>query len=425
MSRVFIVSGLLGMLALVLPANLSAAEKDSWPQFRGPNRDGLSPDTGLLKQWPKDGPPLTWKAAGLGTGFSSVAVANGRIFTMGDKDDGCYVFAVDASNGNVVWSVKIGRKGGGGGYPGPRCTPCVEAGLVYALGQFGDLVCLEVDGGKARWRKDLAKEFKGSFGGWGCTESPLVDADKLVCTPGGREATLLALDKKTGDVIWKCPVEGGESAGYASIVVSEAGGVRQYVQLLSNSLVGVRAKDGKLLWRYGDKRERFAHNTANVPTPIVHGDTVFASAGYGRGGGLLQLIGTNGDLTAKELYFKNQLNNKHGGVVLVGEYLYGDRDDSGRPWCADLKTGEVKWQRQGGGPGGGSASLAYADGHFYVRYANGYVALVEATPAAYKEKSTFKIPNSDHNSWNHPVVIGGRLYLREKDVLWCYDVKQR
>jgi outer membrane protein assembly factor BamB len=208
------------------------------------------------------------------------------------------------------------------------------------------------------------------------------------------------------------------------MVVSEAGGVRQYVQLLANSLVGVRAKDGKLLWRYGEKRDRFGRNTANIPTPIVVGDQVFAAAGYGRGGALVELSVDNGSIKTREVYFNNQLNNKHGGVIVVGDYIFADRDDSGTPYCADLKTGKVKWHKQQRTDGHSSAAITLAAGKLYVRYANGYVALVDADPKGYMERGSFKIPNGDNNSWNHPVVIGGKLYLREKDVLWCYDVKQ-
>jgi outer membrane protein assembly factor BamB len=410
--------------ALLVMASTVAAgdpESESWRQFHGPKRDNLSTDTGLLKEWPADGPPLAWKATGLGGGYASVALAGGKVFTMGDKDGSAYIHALDAKDGRLLWSAKVGKPGGGAG--GSSSTPTVDGALVYALGQHGDLVCVEAGGGKERWRHNLANDFKGARGGWDYCESVLVDGDKLICTPGGSEATILALNKETGDVIWRCPIA-NESAGYASMVVSEAGGVRQYVQLLANSLVGIRAKDGKLLWRYGENRDRFGNNTANIPTPVVLGNRVFAAAGYGRGGALLDLSAVDGQLKAKELYWNNELNNKHGGVVIVGDNVYADRDDSGTPYCADLKTGKIKWHKNERTQGQSSAAITYADGRLYVRYANGYVALVEASDKGYKEHGCFKIPNSDHNSWNHPVVVGGRLYLREKNVLWCYDVKQ-
>jgi outer membrane protein assembly factor BamB len=411
-------------LCLMLAGSITRAEEPnsaSWPQFRGPNRDGLSPDKGLLNEWPADGPPLAWKATGLGVGYASVSLADGKLYTMGDKNGSAFIHALDPKNGKLLWSAKAGRSGGGAG--GSSSTPTVGGELVFGLGQHGDLVCVEAASGKERWRHNLADEFNGTRGGWDYCESVLVDGDRVVCTPGGSKSTVLALAKKSGEVIWKCPIP-DESAGYSSIVVAEAGGVRQYVQLLANSLVGVRAQDGKLLWRYGQKGDRFGGNTANIPTPIVHGNQIFAAAGYGRGGALVELSGDDGAIKAREIYFNHELNNKHGGVVIVGDNVFADLDDSGTPYCADLKTGKVKWHKEARTDGSSSAAITYADGRLYVRYANGYVALVEASATGYKERGSFKIPNGDHNSWNHPVVIGGKLYLREKDVLWCYDVKQ-
>jgi outer membrane protein assembly factor BamB len=405
-----------------LPVAEAGPKETSWPQFRGPHRDGLSEETGLLKEWPSDGPPLLWKTPGLGIGFSSVSLKDGRIFTMGDRDGSSHVAAINAKDGQIAWTAKVGKAGGS--YAGTRSTPTIDADRVYALGQFGDLVCLNAASGKELWRHNLPKDFKGASGGWNYCESVLVDGDKLICTPGGPEATLVAFNKKNGEVLWKCPIPGGEAAGYASMVISEASGVRQYVQLLSNSLVGVRASDGKLLWRYGEAGNRFGGNTANVPNAIVDGNLVFASAGYGRGGGLIELSKSGDTFQVKELYFEHELNNRHGGIVHVGPNIYADRDHGGRLFCADFKTGKVQWHNGGKTQGSGSAAVTYADGHLYVRYDNGYVALVDADAKGYKERGSFKIPNSDHDSWNHPVVIGGRLYLREKDTLWCYDVHQ-
>jgi outer membrane protein assembly factor BamB len=408
--------------SLVASAAPEGPKQPYWPQFRGPNRDDHSPDTGLLKDWPTDGPPLAWKKDGLGVGYSSVALVDGTIYTMGDKNGSAFIHALNAKDGTIRWSTQVGKGGGGAG--GSSSTPTVVGGLAIALGQHGDLVCVSADKGKELWRHNLADEFKGTRGGWDYCESVLIDGDKVICTPGGSEATILALDLKTGKVLWKCAIK-DESAGYSSVVVSEACGVRQYVQLLANSLVGVRARDGKLLWRYGQNGDRFGgNNTANIPTPIVLGNRVFATAGYGRGGALVELSKADNAMKASEVYFNHQLNNKHGGVVIVGDSIFADHDDSGTPFCADLQTGKVKWQRKERTDGRSSAAITYADGRLYVRYANGYVALVDAEADSYKEHGSFKIPNSDDASWNHPVVIGGKLYLREKDLLWCYDVKQ-
>ncbi|MFO0841261.1 MAG: PQQ-binding-like beta-propeller repeat protein [Gemmataceae bacterium] len=396
------------------------AKVADWPCFRGAGRDNHSPDKGLLKSWPTGGPKLVWKGVGVGEGYSSVAVAGDKVFTMGDKGRSAYLFALSRSTGKPLWSARVGEMGGVGGYRGPRGTPAVDGDLVFAIGQFGDLICVEAKSGKERWRKSFKDDFGGRHGAWGFSESPLVDGDWVLCTPGGEDATVVALHKKTGGEVWRCPAN--LVAGYSSIVVSQAGGVKHYVTLTEGGTIGVRASDGKLLWHY----KRLAPNTANVPTPVVLDDKVFTCAGYGKGGALLSLTESGGGVEYKEEYFQRALNNRHGGVVVVGDYVYGDSDDSGRPYCAPWKTGKVVWRRDHNiGQGDQSASLTYADGHLYVRYANGWVALVPATPKGYSEKGSFKIPNGNSNSWAHPVVIGGRLYLREKDMVWCYDVKGR
>ncbi len=396
-----------------------------WPQWRGPNRDGCSPDTGLLKQWPTDGPTLLWKAAGLGAGFSSVSLCDGRIYTLGDRSDACFLIALD-TNGKELWAAKVGEPKGGGGYPGPRATPTIDGDLIFALGQHGDLVCFETGTGKELWRKSYSKDFGGKKDeNWGCSESPLVDGDHLICTPGGKQATMVALRKRTGEVVWKTAVPGGAGAGHSSPVAADVAGIRHYVQLTTKGVFGFAVKDGKLLWKY----EKFTPNTANIPTCIVQGDEVFCSAGYeGKsGGGALLKIKPKGDgLEAEELYFAKELNNKHGGWVRVGEHLYGDRDDKGRPRCVEWKTGKEVWTKEGRGSGSGSAAIAYADGRLYVRYASGVMALLDASPTAYKEVSSFRIPRTETGpSWPHPVIIGGKLYVREQETLLCFDVKTR
>ncbi|MBY0524057.1 MAG: PQQ-like beta-propeller repeat protein [Gemmataceae bacterium] len=419
---------------MTLTGLFSAAEAaDDWPTFRGPNRDDRSTDKGLLKEWGNDGPPLFWKepASGLGTGYSGVAVAGDKVFTMGDKDGSCFVFALNRDTGKQVWESKIGKSGAYGGYAGPRGTPTVDGQMVYALGQNGDLACLEVATGKERWKKDFAKDYKGQKGGWSYSESPLVDGDKLIVTPGGKESTVIALNKSTGATIWKGVVPpNGDSAAYSSVVITEAGGVKQYVTLLGNGVAGFAAKDGKFLWRYGEAGNRFGGNTANIPTCIVADkDHIFACAGYGRGGALIKLSATpGGGVKAEEVYFNKDLNNKHGGLVQVGDYVYGGRDDQPKPYCAEIKTGKIVpgWDAKNiKTKGGNSVSVTFADGHLYFRYQNGIVALVPATPDGYKEVSSFKIPKGNGPSWPHPVVVGGKLYLRDQDLLWVYDVKQK
>ena len=412
------------LLALLLTGGLltAALAADDWPTFRGPDRTGVSKETGLLKAWPKDGPPLAWKTDGLGVGFSSVSVSGDKVFTMGDVKDECFLFGIDRAKGGKLWERKVGKSGGN--YKGPRCTPTTDGELVFALGQHGDLVCARAKDGTEVWRKNLPADFGGKSGGWNYTESPLLDGDHLIVTPGGAKVSMVALEKATGKQAWAGSVGSDERAGYSSAVVADFGGVKQYVQLMSNGVAAFDAKEGKLLWRYGTDRKRFGGNTANIPTPIVRGDHLFAAVGYGRGGALLKITKDGDAFKADEVYWNPELTNKHGGVILVGDKLFGDRDDRGSPWCADFKTGEVQWTRKGGN-GGGSASLTYADGKLYIRYANGWVVLADATADAYTEISSFQVPNGKSNTWAHPVVVGGKLYIRELDTLWCHDVSAK
>jgi len=403
---------------VVLLNLLAVSSAADWPQFRGPNRDDISKETGLLKSWPKDGPPLVWQAKDLGGGYSSVSVAGDRIFTLGNKGSISKVVALDRVNGKIIWSADVGQAGGNLG-----CTPTVDGDRVYALGQEGDLVCLQIKDGKRLWQRNLLKEFGGSIGNWHYCESPLVDGDRVVVTPGGKDATMVALNKLTGETVWKCAIGLEHTrAGYSSAVIAKVGGVKQYVQLLDGGLVGV-STDGKSLWIY----EKLGPNTANIPTPIVLDDHVLAVAGYGKGGALLKLAASGKDVKVEEVYFNRELTNKHGGVLVVGDHVYGDTDDQGKPYCAEVKSGKVLWKRtgnegKGGDKGRGSASVTYADGRLYFQYDNGVVALVEASPDGYKETGTFQV-KTDGSAWAHPVVAGGKLYLREGDSLYCYDVR--
>ncbi len=417
-------SGVLFFSLLQLGLAQEIAKSTDWIQFRGNNRDGISLDKNLLKKWPSGGPKLLWKTEKLGAGFSSISAVQNKIFTMGDVEASSYVFGLERSTGKILWQTLVGKSGGN--YSGTRCTPCVSSGNVYALGQFGDLVCLNEADGKVIWRKNFAKDFSGKSGGWNYTESPFIDGNKLICTPGGKDNTVVALNKGTGDIIWKAPLD--QSAGYSSVAISMIGNEKFYVQLLSNELVALEAETGKVAWKYGNEPTKFKSNTANIPTPIPFGDKVYAAAGYGRGAGLVHITKSASGITANEVYFNKELTNKHGGVIKVGDFIFSDRDDSGNPQCADVATGKILWKRpkpENKEAGRGSASMVFADNHFYIRYDNGVVALVEGSSKEYLEKGSFKIQNSDKNSWNHPVVVDGKLYLKEKDVLWCYDVSDK
>jgi outer membrane protein assembly factor BamB len=420
------------MRRLVLAAALALASAvtllaNDWPQWRGPDRTGVSKETGLLQEWPKDGPRLRWKATDIGTGYSSPAVAGGRVYVQTTKGGDEFALALTETDGNEAWSAKIGGVGKNVGpqYPGTRATPTVDGDRVYCLASDGRLVCLGTDG-KERWHKDLVKDFGGRVGqprmAWAYSESVLVDGDAVVCTPGGDTATLLALNKLTGDVIWKCPVPGGDGADYASIVVTDVGGSKEYVQFLRKSVVGVDAKTGKFLWKY----EHPAAQGANILTPVAAGNRVFASSGRS-GGGMVELTPEAGGVAAKEVYFDKALGAGIGGVVLVNGHLYGTTSQA--MFCVEFATGKVKWTDRGVG----AASLCYADNRLYVRAHGGGkgggatpVALVEASPDGYTEKGRFAQPDRGNMpAWPHPVVANGGLYLRDQGVLLCYDVKAK
>jgi len=442
---------LVGTLFLCQEGLVSAG---AWPQWRGPNRDGVSNETGLLDHWTNDGPPLKWKTKGLGGGFSSVAIVDGRIYTMGvvgntDSKYGasapapkraagkrgqatkgrgrsggnagdCMLMALDVNNGKPIWATKVGTGD-------PNCTPTVDGDRVYCLDRNGALSCVDATDGKVIWSKSLVTDFGGHMmSGWGYSESPLIDGEKLVCTPGGSEATLIALDKKTGQTIWKAKApadlgpSGADGAGYSSIVVSNGGGVKQFVQLVGRGLVSFRAEDGKFLWHYN----RVANHVANIPTPLVKDDFVFASSGYGAGAALLKLKADGDGVSAQEIYFLpgNKVQNHHGGMVLFGDHVYlGNGHNNGFPLFIELKTGKVAWNG-GRGPGTGSAAVLEADGDLYFRYQNGTMALIQASPDKYELKGSFKLATHNGESWPHPVIVDHCLYLRDQDALLCYDI---
>jgi outer membrane protein assembly factor BamB len=347
---------------------------------------------------------------------------------MGDRDGAQQLRALSAEGGARLWQARVGPVWNDE-YGGPRGTPSVDGGLVIALGTEGDLVAVEAASGKERWRRSLPADFGGRvMSMWKWSESPLVDGDRVIVTPGAAGAGLVALDKATGKEIWRAAIpelgpSGKDGAGYSSVVVSNAGGVKQYVQLMGRGLVGVRASDGKFLWGYN----RVANDVANIPTPIVRANWVFASTGYQTGAALVELQKKDDGVQARELYFlgAKTFQNHHGGMVLVGNHVYGGNGQSkGFPTCLEFTTGKVAWGGDIRNAGSGSAAVVYADGNLYFRYQNGVVMLIQATPEAYREKGSFTIPGVEKPSWSHPVVVGGRLYLREQDTLYVYDVRQ-
>lgn len=399
---------------------------EDWPQWQGPNRDNRSASTGLLTDWEKTPPKLEWKVEGLGDGYSSVSIVGDQLFTTGNLQDGQYVFAVDLKSHSLAWKQKLTKQAPQHGYEGARCTPTYDDGRLYVVTSDGQISCVNADGGKILWQKEFAKEWNGKMmSGWGFSESPLIDGNRVLCTPGGDRAMLVALDKFTGDEIGRAIAPGLNGAGYSSIVISEAAGVKQYVTFVGGGVIGVRASDGVLLWSY----DKISNPTANIPTPLPVGDYIFASSGYGAGGScLLKLVKDGDDVKAEEIWYTNakQLQNHHGGVILDGDYLYfGHGHNNGFPVCVELATGKIQWGGKTRGPGSGSAAVTYADGHVIFRYQSGEVALVEANPKDYKLKGVFKPEVVIREAWAHPVVCRGKLFLREQGTLMCYNLSAK
>jgi outer membrane protein assembly factor BamB len=383
-----------------------------WPQWRGPNRDGISQETGLLKQWPADGPPLIWKAKGAGSGYSSMAIANGRLYTMGLRGEREYVVAFDVATGKEVWATAHGGAFRNDRGDGPRGTPTVDGDRVFALGGDGDLSAFDARTGKIVWTMNILQKFGGSNIQWGISESPLVIGEKLLVNPGGPEASIVALNKKDGSLIWKSQ---SDTAGYSSAMPLEVGGVRQVVFFTKRRAVGLDLKDGKLLWEW----QKPANRVANVATPIVKANRVFISSDYGTGGGVVEIKPNANGMTAQEIYFTGEMRNHHATSILIGDYLYGF--SSSILTAMRFDTGEIAWKDRSVGKG----SMVYADGNLYLFSENGVVGLVEATPTGYREKGRFKIPQDNLPTWTHPVIAGARLYLRDQDTIYAYDVKAK
>lgn len=400
-----------------------------WPQWQGPERSSISNERGLLNEWPNDGPSLAWKVNGLGGGDGAPAVAAGRIIGMGNRGDDEVVWALEETDGGTLWTKRLGpafRQGRRQGKEGPGCTPTVDDERLYVLGMGGNLACLRVEDGEIVWQRSLTDDFGGSVPPWSYRESPLVDGDRVICTPGGEGATLVALDKLTGKTVWQSQVPGSPKAAYSSAIAIEAAGQRQYVQLTQQTLVGVAAADGKFLWRY----DRAANgNGINCSTPLYHDGLVFAASAYGAGGGLVKLTkDAAGGVKAEEVYFTNKMQNHHGGMVVVDGCLYGANGGNGGGYlaCLDFKTGDVLWDERAGGRRAPKGSVALADGRIYYRTEDGTMLLIEPSAKQYIERGRFAQPDrSDKPAWSHPVVANGKLYLRDQDVLLCYDVKEK
>jgi outer membrane protein assembly factor BamB len=400
-------------VAVTVALGVAALDAADWPQWQGPDRTRISKETGLLKEWPAGGPRLVWTANGLGSGFGSMAVAGDRVFLQGMRGKNSVVIALNRSDGKEAWSKALGAPQTNDRGPGPRGTPTVDEDRLYVLTENGDLACVKTDGTMV-WQRNILKDFGGSQIRWLISESPLVDGPHVVVTPGGPGAGMVKLDKMTGKTVWTSK-DLSDTAGYSSIIAADVQGVRTYMTFTASAGVGVRASDGKVMFRYTEA----ANRTANIATPIYADNKVFFTSAYGTGGGLLNLTVQNGEVAATEAYFTREMRNHHGGVVLVDGYLYGYSDLI--LTCLEFATGKMMWRDRSVGKG----SVTYADGHLYLQSENSKVGLAEATPSGYREKGRFDIPDKGYPSWAHPVVSDGRLYVRNQDTLLVYDIKAR
>jgi outer membrane protein assembly factor BamB len=413
-NRLLVILLALTVAPLTIGAPAPSAVNADWPQWRGPERTGISRDAGLLKQWPASGPSQIWSISNLGEGYGSLALKGDRIYIQGTSGAASTVFCLNRADGKTVWSASLGPKVNEGRGNGPRSTPTIDDDRIYVLTENGDLACLRARDGSRIWSKNILKEFGGDNPHWLISESPLVDGNRLIVTPGGNGAGLVALDKMTGKTIWTTK-DLSDEAGYSSPIVADVGGVRTIMNFTSRSGVGVRANDGKVMWRYA----RAANGTANCTTPVFAENKVFFTSAYGTGAGLLGLSAQNGEVMAQEIYFTKDMQNHHGGVVLVNGYLYGFSNSI--LTCIEFASGKKMWSNRSVGKG----ALTYADGMLFLLGENNTVGLAEATPKEYVEKGRFQIADQGKPSWAHPVVVGGKLYIRNQGMLTCYDVKGR
>jgi outer membrane protein assembly factor BamB len=341
-----------------------------------------------------------------------MAVSQGRLFTLGARGDTEFVIAFDVASGKRLWETTHGRRYSNNRGNGPRSTPTIEGDRVYVLGANGDLTVLDAASGKIHWSVNVLTQFGGSNPNWGLSESPLVLADRILVNAGGRGASIVAVKKTDGSLIWKSQ---SDVAGYSSAVRLDIGGISQAIFFTGQRALGVDVKDGRLLWSYG----QVSNEVANIATPIVRGNRVFLSSDYGTGSALLELTPSGNGIRAREVYFTRQMKNHHASSVLVGDYLYGF--DSAILTAMKFDTGEVAWQNRSVGKG----SLAFADDRLYVYSEDANVALVEASPAGYTEHGRFRFRPGQWNTWSHPVISAGKLFLRDQDKVYAYDIRAK
>lgn len=408
--RIATVASVTAICVLSLSTAVSNRALEDWPQWRGANRDGKSTEKGLLKSWPQGGPKLAWQAKGAGEGYSSFAVAAGRVYTLGARGGTEYVMAFEEATGKKLWEVAHGNRFSNDRGDGPRGTPTLDGAQLYAFGASGDLAAMDAASGKVIWKINVLERFGGSNITWGLSESPLVLRDRVIVNAGGRGASIVAVNKKDGSVLWRSQ---GDQAGYSSGILHEFEGTPQAIFFTGQRALAVDARDGRLLWSY----DRVSNRTANIATPIVRGNRVFVSSDYGTGAALLELRASGKSIEAREVYFTREMRNHHASSVLIGDHLYGF---SGAILTAmKFDSGEVAWRDRSVGKG----SVIFADERLYLFSENGIVGLAEANPTAYREHGRFQLRTGSLPTWSHPVVANGKLYLRDQDTIYAYNVR--
>lgn len=410
----------LSLAMLLLAGNVlhPQASAEDWPCWRGEDRTDISKETGLLPEWSQSGPKKVWMFENAGKGYSGPAIVDGRLFTLGTRDDRTILLALDAETGEEIWATPFREILGNGWGDGPRSTPSVVDGMVYALSGEGALICAKASDGSVVWQKEMTTDFGGKVPNWGYSESPLIDGDKIITTPGGSDGTMLALNRMTGEKIWQS-LDIADNCHYSSVIRAEHNGKPQYIQLTKGTLFGVSVDDGSLLWS-----SEWNGRTAVIPTPIYHDGSVYIASGYGVG---CKLVAVNDNNPVDTWVNKNMINH-HGGVILLDGHLYGYSD--GKGWsCQDIKTGDLVWSEKKALEKG---CIAYADGKFYcVSEKTGDVVLIDATADRWKERGRFrldpqtKIRASKGKVWTHPVISNGKLYLRDQDLIYAYDIKAK
>jgi len=401
----------MGTSTFSAPGQVALAGEAGWFQWRGPNRDGKSAEHGLLQEWPPDGPRLAWRVEGAGNGYSSFSAADGRLFTQGARVGTEHVMAFDAATGRKAWEASRGRRFRNDRGDGPRGTPTFDGGRLYTLGGSGDLSCLLAATGDLVWSVNVLDAFGGHNPSWGLSESPLVLEDRVLVNAGGRNASIVAFDKRDGSVLWKSQNDG---AGYSSAVAARVGGTPLAVFFTAERALALDVRDGRLLWDYRPVSNR----TANIATPIVHGSRVFLSSDYGTGAALVEMQPSAGGVSAREVYFTRDMRNHHSSSILVGDHLYGF--SSSILTALRFGDGAVAWRDRSVGKG----SLVYADGRLYLFSENGVVGLAEASPDGYRERGRFRIRQGSLPTWTHPIISDGLLILRDQDAIYAYDVKR-